>query len=461
MAISKKDYLDIARGRVTQQFKDKPNFDKLLRTWLKDPEDLQNTLSDIDDMKFIDKAEGVQLDNIGAIVGQPRLLVDADLIAFFGFQGKSISRSYGSLDDPSEGGRWKGLEEETTGNIELSDKEYRLFIKAKIIRNRADATTESVIESIKFLFQASKVHLLEGESPACYRVAIGSKLSQQEKNLVKYSYQDGVERTLLVKPAGVCFKNFSEFDPDNFFGFEGVVGAKGFGNLLEVGSYEPYYETFGMMGYGNLRDIADVSIERSYRTETLVSEALGDGSTFVNIPLRISQKDNAALLPYFGFEGDPAAQSYGSLYDSSLGSRWRSYYESVRGNVQVNDVEVFVGGSFEGNFVAGRNSISFSETIPRGTPVHAIQRFGQEVTTTEYTFKDPEKTLIEPFGNTRSLGDVNRPSLGSRYRSLGENDTANNILYEGPLKHISYDPPAETYQDVTLTEGGTYSSIIT
>jgi len=242
MSIEIKDYVDIARGRYTEQFKNKPNFDSLIYTWLQQSEELQQVVSGISDIKFIERAEGQQLDNIGEIVGQSRLLIDANLIDFFGFEGISIARSYGDLDDRTKGGRWKSLGEKATGNITLSDDEYRLFLKSKIIRNSTTATTEDVIASAKFLFQADKVHLIEGEKPACYSIAIGKRLTQQEKNLLKYSYVDGVDRTFLVKPAGVCVQNYREFDPQNFFAFQGVRGAKGYGDILEVAEYTPYYD---------------------------------------------------------------------------------------------------------------------------------------------------------------------------------------------------------------------------
>jgi hypothetical protein len=311
MAINQENYLEVARGRYTEQFKQKPNFDALIETWLQSSNTLQETLSQIDDIKYIDRAVGVQLDNIGDIVGQPRLLIDADLIAFFGFQGLSISRSYGDLNDSSLGGRWRSLGESSTGNILLSDDEYRLFIRAKIIRNTTVATSEDIIASIKFLFQADKVHLIENEAPASYRVAIGARLTQTEKNLLKYSYLDGVDRTLIVKPAGVNVDLYSEYDPSQFFAFSGVSGAQGYGDLREVADYVPYYESFG----------------------------------------------------FFGFEGAEFAESF---------------------------------------------------------------------------------------------GDVNDPRIGSRWKSLGESDDANNIIYDGPIKRIEYRDPNNT----TLTVGGKYSSIV-
>lgn len=411
MAIDKKHYLTIARDRYTQQFKNKPNFDSLVETWLQESAELQDVLSGIDDIKYIDNAEGVQLDNIGEIVGQPRLLIDADLIAFFGFQGLSISRSYGDLTDASKGGRWKGLEESSTGNIELSDEEYRLFIRAKIIRNSTVATTEDVIESLKFLFQADRVHLLEDTGPASYRAAVGKVLSQQEKNLIKYEYEDGVKRNLLVKPAGVRVDNFSEYNPEQFFGFSGVQGAAGYGTLLEVGEYVPYYASYGMFGYGDLRDIADVTIAYDYsQTANHTTRTAESGNNYVDIPF----------------------------------------------SNQIQ--EVYVDGAFTDSYATSQNRVIFPSSFPNGTPITVVERYGQEVITTSYSFKNPSVTELTRKQYESPFGDVNNPQQGSRYRALGEPQGANNILNTGPIKKLEYFDNDAT----ELTEtGGYYSSIIT
>jgi len=306
MSIEIKDYVDIARGRYTEQFKNKPNFDSLVYTWLQQSEELQQVVSGISDIKFIERAEGQQLDNIGEIVGQSRLLIDANLIDFFGFEGISIARSYGDLDDRTKGGRWKSLGEKATGNITLSDDEYRLFLKSKIIRNSTTATTEDVIASAKFLFQADKVHLIEGEKPACYSIAIGKRLTQQEKSLLKYSYVDGVDRAFLVKPAGVCVQNYREFDPQNFFAFQGVRGAKGYGDLKDIAETFMTIEnslfkkaTTRYVGEDGDKDV-DMPYNSSYTSEVYVEGALSNNhflsSNRVSFPYELSKGTKVTLV---------------------------------------------------------------------------------------------------------------------------------------------------------------------
>lgn len=238
MTIESKDYLELSRARYTQQFKNRGNVDSLVKTWLDGTEAIQKTQSAIDDIKYIDRVHGTNLDNIGDIVGQPRTLVDASLLPYFGFGGDPSSHSYGSLTDPTVGGRWRSLKDnQDGGNIELADDLYRMFIRAKIVRNRTIATPEDVIDSIKFVLQADWVQLHEGPAPATISISIGKNLSETEKNFIRYSYKDGVNRTLFVKPAGVRLDYYKVYSPENAFAFQGFPNAKGFGDIRDIAYY--------------------------------------------------------------------------------------------------------------------------------------------------------------------------------------------------------------------------------
>lgn len=237
MAIDSKDYLEISKGRYTQQFKSKPNFNALVKTWLGATDDIQKNLSDIDDIKYIDRASGKNLDNIGDIVGQDRILVDVLLLPFFGYLGNPQSRSYGDLGDASIGGRWRSVGERLAGNVTLEDDEYRLFIRSKIVRNTTLATPEDTILSTEYILQSDGIELVEGPGPAMFSINIGKILTEFEKALLKYSYTDQVERTLIIKPAGVRIDHIMSYDPDSYFGFQGVPGVRGYGDILEVARY--------------------------------------------------------------------------------------------------------------------------------------------------------------------------------------------------------------------------------
>ncbi len=59
------DYLEEARDRVTQQFKDQDIFDRYLQILLINNTELQDVIKDLMQKRSIDTAEGVQLDIIG------------------------------------------------------------------------------------------------------------------------------------------------------------------------------------------------------------------------------------------------------------------------------------------------------------------------------------------------------------------------------------------------------------
>lgn len=142
--------LDTARDRITDEFRGKPIMDKYLQLLLKGKEDIQLVMSDVMTLRSIDTAIGAQLDVIGVIVGRPRGLVSAEVFTYFGFDGAGQAGSFGSLTDPSVGAPWYSVGAPTQLARPPSDEEYRLILKAKIIKNRTLSRPEDVIEAYKF-----------------------------------------------------------------------------------------------------------------------------------------------------------------------------------------------------------------------------------------------------------------------------------------------------------------------
>lgn len=227
------DYLEIARSRVTEQFKDKPIFDRYLQLLIENKLELQQVFKDLMQKRSIDTATGAQLDIIGNIVGQPRELIDTALLSYFAYLGYPDAKPYGDLNKSGFGGYYRGLTDPIAGNTLLTDDQYRLFIKAKIIKNNTRATPNEFIQFIKFVF-GIELSLVIGEGEAEFTVMLGSELSAFEKVLLTYtSYSSGYPSRFVPKPIGVRI-NFGQFDPDNFFGFQGMPGAKGYGELIDV-----------------------------------------------------------------------------------------------------------------------------------------------------------------------------------------------------------------------------------
>lgn len=225
-----RDYVNEARGLITEQFKGKPVMDKYLRLILSGVLDAQEVLRQIQQQRSIDTAVGAQLDVLGDIIGMPRGLVTSDIFNYFGFSGSPLADTFGSLNDPTVGSTWYSLGGPVGISRAPSDEEYRLILKGKIIKNRTLARPEDVIEAYKFLFGASRVIINEEQDEvASVRIGIGKILTNVERGLL---FDLGGMGILLPKPVGVSYV-YSEFDSDRVFALEGFPDALGPGELSD------------------------------------------------------------------------------------------------------------------------------------------------------------------------------------------------------------------------------------
>ena len=224
------EYLDVARSRITSQFQDKPVIDKYIQLLIDGSEELQLVMKDVMQKRSLDTAEGVQLDIIGKIVGQDRVLVNVDIFDFFGFLGVPNAGGMGDLGSTSVGAVFYDLNNPRFGNITLTDEMYRIFIKAKIAKNITSATPEQVMAFTNFIFGApSSTVQYEGEAE--YTLMIGKELSSLERSLLTYvDTSSNFNSYLIPKPTGVRV-NYGVYDGDRFFAFAGTPNAMGFGDL--------------------------------------------------------------------------------------------------------------------------------------------------------------------------------------------------------------------------------------
>lgn len=238
------DYLQEARDRVTEAFKDKEVFDKYLQLLLVANIELQEVFKDLMQKRSLDTATGAQLDIIGRIVGQPRELIDTALLDYFAFDGYPTAAPYGDLDNPSEGGLYYSVGDPLAGNTLLNDDQYRMFIKAKIIKNTTNVTPNQFLEFLSFVFGTNLSNVLS-ESNAEFIVLIGKELTPFERVLVTYSSKgdEDYESSFIPKPVGVKI-NYGQFNPDRYFGFQGTPNAKGYGDLSDSSAGGKYATLF-------------------------------------------------------------------------------------------------------------------------------------------------------------------------------------------------------------------------
>jgi hypothetical protein len=281
------DYLAVARSRVTEQFKYNPDdqsgagiFDRYIQLLLGGKIELQEVFRQLMQERSIDTAVGAQLDIIGDIVGQPRELIDTALLTYFAYLGYPDAESYGDLNDSGLGGYYRGINEPLAGNTLLNDEQYRLFIKAKIIKNSTNATPNQLLDFIKFVFGSSQNQLTE-EGDASYTLLVGKELSTFEKTMLTYvSYSSGYPSRFVPKPIGVRV-NYGTYVAGEAFAFQGVPGAKGYGDLDLLPS-----GTFGYgLGYGLFYGESDYGLGTPTWSYYYDGSTLYDGSpSYVAIP---------------------------------------------------------------------------------------------------------------------------------------------------------------------------------
>lgn len=238
------DYLEQARSRYTEQFKYDPEtkegavvFDAYVQLLTAGQTDLQEVFRQLMQERSLDTAVGVNLDNIGEIVGQERTLLNVDIFEFFGFQGVPNAGSFGDFNYPQVGSIFYDSNNPRFGNITLDDDTYRIFIKAKIAKNVTRATPEDIMSFANFIFSTTG-STIQDEGFAAYTLLIGKELSSFERSLLRYVNKTNNYTSYLVpKPIGVRV-NYGNYDQENFFGFAGVPNAKGFGEYRLVSGGE-------------------------------------------------------------------------------------------------------------------------------------------------------------------------------------------------------------------------------
>lgn len=200
------------------QFQGKQILHAIIESLGEELDELEQAFSDLRDKRWIDTAEGAQLDGIGTIVNQPRQIADAIQIAFFGFQEQDNALGF-------EQGRFRDHWETWLQSVNLSDPEYRKILWLKVFKDVSSGTAEDTIVSTRRIFDAPYVVLSEIGN-AKISVGIGKVLDVNDLSIAR-----AVD--LIVRAGGVGVQGMSMFDYENYFGFLGQPNAKEF----ETGSF--------------------------------------------------------------------------------------------------------------------------------------------------------------------------------------------------------------------------------
>lgn len=219
------DFVAESEDLITTQFQDKDIFKRYLKLLKLGVQETLSVARDLMQKRDIDSATGAQLDIIGEIVGQPRTLINTDLYPFFGFEGDLVANSFGTYYNNQIGGYWYSYGGKIGGDVTLNDEQYRLIIKAKIIKNNAKGTNEDYIHFGNFVF-GTTIKFFDDHSGKS-TVLVGRRMTLFEKAIMAYVFEGtDYNFTYHPKPLGVGI-GVGEFDATGTLGFLGTPGAKG------------------------------------------------------------------------------------------------------------------------------------------------------------------------------------------------------------------------------------------
>lgn len=210
-------YLD----RLAFQFKDSENLKGMLTAHLTDYDSLSVSLEELLSDRYLDTAQGVQLDGVGEIVGLSRPSASTDIIGAFGFLGDDTSQGFGTLDDSDVGGNFVSLG--STAQL-IGDDLYRILIKVKIQVNKTAMTNEDVIAMISFALDGASVRYILAENTK----------PTYEIGRILTTFEILVILPLIPVLIGIDEANYKTMHNDTPFGFDGDDSAFGFGSLTDT-----------------------------------------------------------------------------------------------------------------------------------------------------------------------------------------------------------------------------------
>jgi hypothetical protein len=174
------NHVEQALARLISQYQDAVGFNGFITALVNPCQDIEGVLNDLNVKRQLAVATGVQLDNIGTIVG--------------------LARPPGATDD-----------------------QYRNDLYAEIKINVSEGQPEQAIQTFQ-LFTGAQLVLLDEHFPA--EVSIESEIVFPDQPSVDMILQIMQQ----VLPAGVRCDGIVEFDPTNPFAFDGSLFGGGFGS---------------------------------------------------------------------------------------------------------------------------------------------------------------------------------------------------------------------------------------
>lgn len=207
------DHAEIAWGHFLAQHVGKKDTANFVKAFYPPLNELDAALNQLYTERWLDTAEGAQLDGIGSIVGISRSVANSVYLPFFGFSSQISGRAFGVA-------RMRHKREPYAQSSVLGDIEYKALINLKIGLNNGHGTAEELIYTFNSVLGVTKTRV-EDIGNANARVYINDfiMLTDPRSQLLEF---------MIPKAAGVRLWPLY-VDADYIFGFSNQnMGYYGF-----------------------------------------------------------------------------------------------------------------------------------------------------------------------------------------------------------------------------------------
>jgi len=194
------EQLTRSRSRMLWEFGNSPVLDQLVQALSFEVQDLHDANFDTLELRSLAKAAGVQLDTIGKIVGQERVLFNAAIKVWFGTDANNAEIA--NPDSIFAKAFVEGAD--LTGDLPADDTQYRALIIAKIFKNHVQGgALPSVLYFISLLLDIDVSFTKLGNLDLRLNVAAGTPANVIETILQFVAEERGSEsRYLIPLPTG-------------------------------------------------------------------------------------------------------------------------------------------------------------------------------------------------------------------------------------------------------------------
>lgn len=207
------DHEAIAWSHWLAQHFDKKNTEDFARAFYPPINLLDTALWELYTKRWIETAEGQQLDGIGSIVGISRTVPNSVYLPFFGFANQIAGRGFGQA-------RLRRRREPWSQSSVLGDIDYRVRINLKIALNNGHGTAEEIMRAFNTSLNVTRTRV-DDVGNANARVYINDFILESDPRSQLLDY-------MIPKAAGVKLWPYY-VDADFTFGFQNQKIYYGFG----------------------------------------------------------------------------------------------------------------------------------------------------------------------------------------------------------------------------------------